>query len=106
MLDILEELLEHERKFSELERLFKGLSSKVLSQRMKELFDMGLVSKVVSSITPLDFVYRISPAGDQIRKVLYEMAIFGSTSLRQLVFEEPNISRHVIEEHFQKVYLT
>jgi DNA-binding HxlR family transcriptional regulator len=83
--EILDFLLTEDGRFTDIEGQIGEISGKMLSERLKELFDLGLVSKVVSKLTPLQFSYRISDLGREVRHVFLELGVFGSKIFRDKI---------------------
>ncbi len=59
-------------RFSHLRRMLSGISSRTLSDRLKELEDMGLVRRMVFPEKPVRVEYELTPAGRQIGEQAYE----------------------------------
>lgn len=87
--EILDFLLTEDGRFTDIEGQIAEISGKMLSERLKELFDLGLVSKVVAKLTPLQFSYRISDLGREVRYVFLELAVFGSKIFRDKLDHGP-----------------
>ena len=49
--------------FAELRKGLKGISARVLSQKLKEMQDNGLISRIVTSSTPTRVRYELSAKG-------------------------------------------
>lgn len=63
-------------QFSELESLAEGISGKMLTQRLKDLQEYGLVSKVILSMNPPKVSYAISDNAKTLNILLYELSVF------------------------------
>lgn len=74
---ILRDMLLGKQYFSEFKK--ESLSNKVLSQRLKELEENGLVNKNVdeNNITS----YHLTETGEDLKKIIYELAVFNLNSL-------------------------
>ena len=75
-LQILRDLFMGRERFSDFLEFNPGLSGKVLSTRLRELQEHGLVEKRVASVTPLRVEYRLSEKGIALGDVLYQVALF------------------------------
>ena len=75
-LQILRDLFMGRNRFSDFLEFNPGLSGKVLSTRLRELQERGLVEKRVVSVTPLRVEYRLSEKGCALGDVLYQVASF------------------------------
>jgi len=103
--EILEALFDEELQFSELERRYPDMSGKMLSRRVKELFDLGLIGKMISSIQPLEFKYRLSDQARLLRPVFYQLAVVGAKLFRDEILEDPSQDTPRIEDYFKQLYL-
>jgi len=56
-------------RFSELNSAVPGLSARLLSERLKELEDAGVVWREVTPETPVRVTYRLTPKGDALRAI-------------------------------------
>ena len=75
-LQILRDLFMGRRRFSDFLEFNPGLSGKVLSTRLRELQESGLVEKRVISVTPLRVEYGLSEKGIALGDVLYQVALY------------------------------
>lgn len=75
-LQILRDLFMGRNRFSDFLEFNPGLSGKVLSTRLRELQENGLVEKRVISVTPLRVEYGLSEKGVALGDVLYQVALF------------------------------
>lgn len=88
---ILRDVFAGKNRFSDFLRTNKGLSSKILSQRLKELEEFQLIDKKVISTTPLVIEYNLTKKGNNINKVLYELAMFSVNHFETELFDSsPN----------------
>lgn len=71
--------------FSELNRAIPGISERMLSDRLGELGEAGLVLREVEPGPPLRVSYRLTPRGEALRPALTELQRWASTYL----LEEP-----------------
>lgn len=60
-------------RFAELRRAIPGISERMLSARLSELTDRGLVVREVVGGPPLGSCYRLTPAGMALRPALDEL---------------------------------
>ena len=75
-LQILRDLFMGRNRFSDFLEFNPGLSGKVLSTRLKELQEQGLVEKRIIPVTPLRVEYGLSEKGISLGDVLYQVALF------------------------------
>jgi DNA-binding HxlR family transcriptional regulator len=72
-LPILATLLDGPARFSELGRSLPGLSERVMSERLQELCEAGLVQRLVQPGPPLATRYRLTAAGERLRPALQHL---------------------------------
>ncbi|MFF9566238.1 winged helix-turn-helix transcriptional regulator [Streptomyces sp. NPDC014685] len=70
---ILASLMSGPGRFAELCRAVSGISERMLSDRLAELGEAGLVSREVDAGPPLRVTYRLTPAGEALRPALEEL---------------------------------
>jgi DNA-binding HxlR family transcriptional regulator len=66
-------LTERPMRYAELGKAVPGLSDRLLSQRLRELEDEGLVERQVEAGTPVRVIYSLTEAGQQLDPVLSEL---------------------------------
>jgi DNA-binding HxlR family transcriptional regulator len=64
-------------RFGEIQRLVRGLSSRMLAVRLRELEVNGLVERIVEPTIPVSVRYRLTPRGDDLLRALQPLAAFG-----------------------------
>lgn len=64
------------KQFKEFQEDKPDLSNKVLSQRLKELENNGLVEKKVLNTTPISSEYHLTEYGKKLNRVIYELDVF------------------------------
>jgi DNA-binding HxlR family transcriptional regulator len=70
-------LCEEPRRFGDLRRDLGGITSKVLSSRLRELEGKGVVAREVIPASPPQVSYRLTSLGKELRPVLEAMARLG-----------------------------
>jgi DNA-binding HxlR family transcriptional regulator len=70
---ILSALTERPLRFGELAKAVPGLSDRLLSQRLRELEDEGLVERVVEPGTPVRVTYSLTPKGADLGPAIAEL---------------------------------
>jgi DNA-binding HxlR family transcriptional regulator len=63
-------LTERSMRYGELRKAVPGLSDRLLSQRLRELEEEGLVERQVEAGTPVRVTYSLTEAGQQLDPVL------------------------------------
>lgn len=66
-------LTERPLRFGELTKAVPGLSDRLLSQRLRELEDEGLVEREVEPGSPVHVTYSLTEAGSELRPVIAEL---------------------------------
>jgi DNA-binding HxlR family transcriptional regulator len=66
-------LTERPLRFGELARAVPGLSDRLLSQRLRELEDEGLVERDVEAGSPVRVTYSLTEAGTGLRPAIVEL---------------------------------
>ena len=75
-INIMRDLFLGKTRFSQFLQTNHGLSSKVLSTRLKELQTQQLVEKIAVELTPLKIEYRLTEKGRALGDVLYHLAMY------------------------------
>lgn len=70
---ILSALTERPLRFGELARTVPGLSDRLLSQRLRELEEEGLVEREVEPGTPVHVTYSLTAKGAELRPAIQEL---------------------------------
>jgi len=66
-------LIEGPLRFGELSRVVPGLSDRLLSQRLRELEDEGLVERKVKAGTPVRVTYSLTEKGKELGPTVEEL---------------------------------
>jgi DNA-binding HxlR family transcriptional regulator len=66
-------LTERSMRYGELGKAIPGLSDRLLSQRLRELEEEGLVERQVEAGSPVRVTYSLTEAGQQLDPVLSEL---------------------------------
>lgn len=74
---VLRELLAGHRRFAELRRGIPLITPAMLSQRLKELVDAGIVERSSSDGSDARFEYRLTQAGEELRPVIDALGLWG-----------------------------
>ncbi|HZO06436.1 MAG TPA: helix-turn-helix domain-containing protein [Solirubrobacterales bacterium] len=70
---IVSALTERPMRFGELRKAVPGLSDRLLSQRLRELEEEGLVEREVEAGTPVRVTYSLTEAGEGLSPALSEL---------------------------------
>ena len=79
--------------FTEILTANPGLSSKVLAQRLRELGKYGIIEKMIVSKSPLRAEYRLTPKGQALNKIMFDLAMFSFDYYASEIFEGEPPSR-------------
>ena len=60
-------------RFAELIRSVPGLSDRLLSERLRELEEHGLVERVVEEEAPIKVVYSLTELGAELAPILFDL---------------------------------
>ncbi|KCV82984.1 transcriptional regulator [Actibacterium atlanticum] len=61
-------------RFGELKRLVPGVSSRLLTDRLRKLEDAGIVNRDYKPTIPPEVSYALSPRGQELREVLKHLS--------------------------------
>ena len=74
---ILHNLMSGTKRFGELQRAVGGASPKMLTQRLREMEEIGLVTRRASAEIPPRVDYTLTDAGRTLRPIIDELAHWG-----------------------------
>jgi DNA-binding HxlR family transcriptional regulator len=74
-------LMDGPMRFAELHRAVSGISESMLSQRLGELIDAGLVGREIIEGPPIGAAYRLTEAGMALRPALEELSRWAGVHL-------------------------
>ena len=80
---ILHELLVGRETFSEIKHHLKGISSKLLSDRLKYLEEAGLLESTLYSAHPPRYRYRLTDSGRDLENVFHALLLWGRQQLKK-----------------------
>src|SRR5271157_4489293 len=67
--------------YAELQRAVVGISNSVLSERLGQLCDAGLVDRIVGNGPPISVTYALTPAGQALLPALEELSAWARDNL-------------------------
>lgn len=70
---IIHSLMESNLRFSQLEQIIPQLSARMLTFRLKELEDEGLIDRVVNDSSPIRVEYRLTEKGRDLRAAMNQI---------------------------------
>jgi len=74
-------LLERPARFAEIARAIPGITESMLSARLTELKDAGLVTREVIEGPPIASLYRLTPSGEALRPALMALGEWAEAHL-------------------------
>lgn len=96
---IVKELMSGPRKFQELRDELAGLSSNVLSSRLKSLEEAGIIERRIYSQHPLRAEYLLTPSGRALERVLIAMGLWAIEHLSIPIERVHKVCGHQVEVH-------
>ena len=78
---IIHELMIGHHTFSEIKNNLKGLSSKLLSERLKYLEDAGMLTVSLYSSHPPRYDYKLTESGQSLETVFHALLLWGQQHL-------------------------
>ncbi|OWT32915.1 transcriptional regulator [Methanobrevibacter sp. 87.7] len=79
-IQIIRDMFFGKKQFSEFKEDKPNLSNKVLSQRLKELENEGIIEKNIVETHPVKTEYSLTDYGRGLNRVIYEIAMFSLNS--------------------------
>jgi DNA-binding HxlR family transcriptional regulator len=104
-IDLIRDLMLGNKKFKDFLQLNKGLSNKVLSQRLKELEYADLIEKRIISKKPLEIEYVLTEKGFRLNQVLYELAQFSFEYHKKQIFANEPLEKEEYISLSRKMFL-
>jgi DNA-binding HxlR family transcriptional regulator len=71
---ILRAMLLDVTRFADLRAVVPGLSDRMLTERLKELQEEGIVERIVHAETPVRIEYRLTEKGRELHDVVYALS--------------------------------
>jgi len=75
-MQIIRDLFKGKKRFTEFLRSNPQISTKMLSLRLKELQDSGIIKKKIISTIPVKVEYFLTQKGNALNKILFQLAEF------------------------------
>ena len=80
---ILHNLTTGTKRFGELQRAVRGASAKMLARRLRDMEEIGLVTRAVSPDAPPRVTYALTDAGRTLQPIIDSLALWGRRLERQ-----------------------
>ncbi|KKI88663.1 HxlR family transcriptional regulator [Bacillus sp. SA1-12] len=75
---IIHVLLDGPKRFKDLTDIIPSISQKMLSERLKELENEGLLERIVIDETPVKVIYQLTDKGKSLEGVVREIGIWAN----------------------------
>ncbi len=74
---VVRDLIDGEKRFSELMRSLQGVTPKMLSQRLSELEGHGIIKRAEFAEVPPRVEYSLTDKGHDLDRLIDDMSVFG-----------------------------
>ena len=101
-MNIIQDMMMGYKKYTDFLSLNKGLSSRVLSQRLKELESAGIVKKEIIS---KDIEYSLTEKGMHLNRVLFQLAVFSFEFHKKDIFTDDPMKEEEFISLIKQMYL-
>jgi len=91
-------------KFTDILNNNPGLSTKILSQRLKELMENGIINKRIINESPLKSEYQLTEKGRALNRIMYDLAMFSYDYYSTDIFESDPLSRLEMTKKTAKIF--
>ena len=105
-LNIIRDLFMGRTRFSEFLEVNPRLSSKVLSTRLKELQECGIIEKRVVETTPLLIEYGLTEKGRALGDILYHLAVYSMNHYTDRVYKENSLHLQRDLNNLKQIFTT
>ena len=96
--NIIRDMLLGKKRFTEFLQANPEMSTKMLSQRLRDLEKDAVIKKRIVSKSPVRIEYVLTAKGEDLNRVLFEMSMFSMKHYGKEVFCEP--TPKFVEEKF------
>jgi len=73
-------------RFNDILNVNPGLTSRILSNRLKSLVDFGIIEKNVINHHPVEINYLLTERGHEVKKLIFDLAMFSINSFPETIF--------------------
>ncbi|MFX0087425.1 MAG: winged helix-turn-helix transcriptional regulator [Candidatus Hodarchaeota archaeon] len=92
-IEVIRDIWFGKERFTEILQANPGLSTKVLSQRLRELEKYGIVDKRIVSKSPMRARYLLTEKGQALNRIMFDLAIFSYDYYANEIFKGKTPSR-------------
>lgn len=75
--------IDDEHGFNEMERKLTGITPTMLSRRLKQLEEEGILHKEIQSTSPPSTTYRLTETGHELSRILKEIEELNPTGINE-----------------------
>ena len=98
---ILRDMFRGITKFSEFLVLNPKMSTRILSQRLKELQADGMIDRIVLNKTPIHIEYHFTDKGIAFQDIILALSWFSITKFPERIFENIVVTQEISEQAIQ-----
>ncbi len=98
---ILRDMFRGITKFSEFLVLNPKMSTRILSQRLKELQADGMIDRIVLNQTPIHIEYHLTDKGIAFQDIILALSRFSITKFPERIFENIIVTHEISEQAIQ-----
>lgn len=103
-IQLIRDLFKGKKRFSEFLKANPKISTKMLSLRLKELQESGIIKKDVISTIPLIIEYSLSKKGKDLNRVIFYLAEFSLRNYPNEVYDKKSDSVRLDTENLKKFF--
>ncbi|MFX1278371.1 MAG: winged helix-turn-helix transcriptional regulator [Promethearchaeota archaeon] len=103
-MQIIRDLFKGKKRFSEFLDSNPQISTKMLSLRLKELKNSGLIEKKIYSTTPVEIYYSLTKKGEALNKVLFQLAEYSLKNYPNEVYNKKPKSTETDIKNLKKYF--
>ena len=92
-IEVIRDIWFGKERFTDILEANPGLSSKVLSQRLRELEKYGIIDKRIINKSPMRARYKLTEKGQALNRIMFDLAIFSYDYYANEIFEGEPLSR-------------
>lgn len=86
------------QRFGELRRAIKGISPKVLTQKLRELERDGIVARRIHATIPPRVDYSLTPLGSTLVELVDTIRLWAETNIEAVLEAQQRYDRQAVEE--------
>ncbi|MHA2252421.1 MAG: winged helix-turn-helix transcriptional regulator [Candidatus Kariarchaeaceae archaeon] len=100
VLPIVMQLMDGRKRYSDLLEELENISGKVLSERLKELSEEGIITKIILNAIPLKVKYLLTDKGRTLNRIMFELSVLAGSLYPEKVFNKKEVDvKEVIKSY-------